>query len=513
MAEGRVATGRSKAERAPRAWPAHVVMAGVLSTAIAVAVVPTPSRAGGTEPGPEVVGRWSRPFDTSTVAVHSVLLHSGRVLAWFWPHAGLPTSDGTGSVAKLIDPKARTVTDASIPFAYDAFCAGHTVLADGRVFVAGGNRYADPDYDGTRQTATFDLGDRSWTKADAMAFARWYPSTTQLSNGDVLIMSGWETDHAEPVHRIERYHIGTGRISSLPSSADLDMRLYPRTFLLPGGDVVRVGPDEMTTRLDTTSWTWSSVDSMVHGLRFAGGAVLLPGLDRVLAMGGARPDGASATATAEILDLDRDRPAWRSIAPMHFERLYMNAVLLPDGDVLVVGGGRVAPWDGPVRDAELFDTQTETWRRMAPQAASRMYHSTALLLPDGRVLSAGQNNGDLQRTAEIYSPPYLFRGPRPRITNAPRTARYGRTIAVDTPDGGRISRVALIRAGSVTHSVNFDQRYIDLPFDRADAGLTARIPGRASVAPPGWYMLFLIDDDGVPSVARWVHVTPESPTP
>jgi hypothetical protein len=185
---------------------------------------------------------------------------------------------------------------------------------------------------------------------------------------------------------------------------------------------------------------------------------------------------------------------------------------LPDGDVLVVGGGRVAPWDGPVRTAELFDTETETWRRMAAQDGSRMYHSTALLLPDGRVFSAGQNNGDLQRTAEIYSPPYLFRGPRPRITNAPQVARYGGTIAVETPDGGRISRVALIRAGSVTHSVNFDQRYVDLPFDRAEGGLAARIPSRASVAPPGWYMLFLVDGDGVPSVARWVRVAPGSPT-
>ena len=293
------------------------------------------------------------------------------------------------------------------------------------MFVAGGNRYADSNYDGTRQTATFDLADRSWARADSMDFARWYPSTTQLPDGDVLIMSGWETDHAEPVHRIERYHAGTGQITSLPSSADLDMRLYPRTFLLPGGDVLRVGPDEMTSRLDTTSWTWSNVDSMVHGLRIAGAAVLLPGLDRVLALGGARPDGTSATDTAEILELDQARPAWRSIAPMHRERLYMNAVLLADGDVLVVGGGRVAPWEGPVRTAELFDTQTETWRRMAPQAGSRMYHSTALLLPDGRVLSAGQNDGDLQRTAEIYSPPYLFRGPRPRITSAPRVAKYG----------------------------------------------------------------------------------------
>jgi hypothetical protein len=174
--------------------------------------------------------------------------------------------------------------------------------------------------------------------------------------------------------------------------------------------------------------------------------------------------------------------------------------------VLAVGGGLAKRYVGPVYSAELFDTETETWQEMAAQTAPRVYHSTAVLLPDGRVLSAGQNDGDLQTTAEIYSPPYLFRGPRPTISSAPARARYDAQISIETPDAADIDRVALIRAGSVTHSVNFDQRYVDLPFTTGPGGLSARVPPTAAEAPPGMYMLFVVDGDGVPSVAKWVKI-------
>ena len=262
----------------------------------------------------------------------------------------------------------------------------------------------------------------------------------------------------------------------------------------------------MTARLDTRTWTWSNVAPMTYGARFAGVAVLLPGLDKVLAFGGLRPRTDQATDTAEILDLNSATPQWRPIAPMHHERLYQNAVLLPDGDVLAVGGGLAKRFVGPVYSAELFDTETETWLEMAAQTAPRVYHSTAVLLPDGRVLSAGQNDGDLQTTAEIYSPPYLFRGPRPRITSAPARAPYDAQISIESPEAADIARVALVRPSSVTHSVDFDQRFVDLPFTKSAGTLIARAPRTSSEAPPGMYMLFVVDGDGVPSVAKWVKI-------
>ncbi len=480
--------------------------AGALAVALLVGAPSPPSSAGDIASDPAVVGAWSEPFDIGTVAVHAVLLRTGRVLVWYWPEAGIGTSDGTGAVAKLIDPKTQTVQDASIPFPYDAFCGGHTVLADGRVFVAGGTAYAASQLDGTAQTATFEPRDQLWTPGASMAFPRWYPSTTELPNGDVLIMSGREYQDGTTIPEVERFRHRTGAISPLPSSAAAIMGLYPRSFLLPDGGLLQAGPLRMTARLDTRTWTWSNVAPMTYGARFAGVAVLLPGLDRVLAFGGLRPRTDQATDTAEILDLKSATPRWRPIAPMHHERLYQNAVLLPDGDVLAVGGGLAKRFVGPVYSAELFDTETETWQEMAAQTAPRVYHSTAVLLPDGRVLSAGQNDGDLQTTAEIYSPPYLFRGPRPTITSAPTRARYDTQISIETPEAAGIARVALVRAGSVTHSVDFDQRYVDLPFTQGAGTLTARAPRTSSEAPPGVYMLFVVDDDGVPSVAKWVKI-------
>jgi hypothetical protein len=482
------------------------VAAGAIAAALLVGGPSSSSAAVDIGSDPAVVGAWSQPFDIGTVAVHAVLLRTGRVLVWYWPEAGIGTSDGTGAVAKLIDPKTQTVRDASIPFAYDAFCGGHTVLADGRVFVAGGTAYAASQLDGTAQTATFEPRDQLWTPGASMAFPRWYPSTTELPNGDVLIMSGREYQDGTTIPEVERFRHRTGAISPLPSSAAAVMGLYPRSFLLPDGSLLQAGPLRMTTRLDTRTWTWSNVAPMTFGARFAGAAVLLPGLDRVLAFGGVRPRTDQASDTAEILDLDSATPRWRPIAPMHHERLYQNAVLLPDGDVLAVGGGLAKKYVGPVYSAELFDTETETWQEMAAQTAPRVYHSTAVLLPDGRVLSAGQNDGELQTTAEIYSPPYLFRGPRPTISSAPTRARYDAQISIETPDAADIDRVALVRAGSVTHSVNFDQRYVDLPFTTDPGALSARVPPTAAEAPPGMYMLFVVDGDGVPSVAKWIKV-------
>jgi hypothetical protein len=144
---------------------------------------------------------------------------------------------------------------------------------------------------------------------------------------------------------------------------------------------------------------------------------------------------------------------------------------------------------------------------MAAQTAPRIYHSTAVLLPDGRVLSAGESHGSLAQTGEIFSPPYLFQGARPTISSAPGTLSYGQGFTVSTPDAASISRVALVKAGSVTHSNNFDQRYVDCTFTAGSGSLSATAPPDSNHAPPGWYMLFLVNSGGVPSVASWVQVS------
>src|SRR5438552_2928137 len=179
--------------------------------------------------------------------------------------------------------------------------------------------------------------------------------------------------------------------------------------------------------------------------------------------------------------------------------------------------------NGGVYNAERWDPTTGQWTTLAAQAVTRQYHSTALLLPDGRVLSSGggicgtcDQVGYLAKNAEIFTPPYLFQAdgtlaPRPVIDSAPATTGYGAALDIATAGPGSIRKVALVRLGAVTHSDNMEQRYVPLQFTAGAASLTATGPANANVAPPGVYMLFIIDANGVPSIARMVSVLGNSP--
>jgi hypothetical protein len=206
-------------------------------------------------------------------------------------------------------------------------------------------------------------------------------------------------------------------------------------------------------------------------------------------------------------------PAWRQVASMAFPRAYHVETLLPDGSVLVTGGGQtIVDYDIPnaVYPAELWSPTTETWTTLAAMNAPRLYHGTAVLLPDARVLVSGSGRSPGpdprdQENAEIFAPPYLFKGPRPTISAAPAQLVYNHTFAVQTPDAARIAKVALIPIGNMTHGFNMSQRYVPLSFSAGSGSLTVTAPGNANLAPPGYYMLFLVDNMGIPSVASIVH--------
>jgi hypothetical protein len=230
-----------------------------------------------------------------------------------------------------------------------------------------------------------------------------------------------------------------------------------------------------------------------------------PTLSRVLVVG-----GPGDQRSAEILDMVEAAPAWRRIADMNYPRTNVNGVLLPDGKVLFCTGIDGYKWgpNTPTPAAELFDPVTETWVVMASMSVVRQYHSVSLLLPDGRVLNTGSVGGPGNiMSMEIFSPPYLFRGPRPSITVSPPTAAYGAEFSVESPDACRIEAAALIRTGAITHHTNTDQRYLPLDWrPEGRCGLRLTAPANANVAPPGYYMLFLLDDCGVPSKARFVRL-------
>src|SRR6185503_17890620 len=227
--------------------------------------------------------------------------------------------------------------------------------------------------------------------------------------------------------------------------------------------------------------------------------------------------------SAEIIDLSEPAPAWRALPPMSAPRIQMSAVLLPTGKVLALGGSSQNNIGSTASlNADLFDPDTETWSPAGRMARPRMYHSVALLLPDATVWVAGSNpeQGTFDNTIEIYRPAYLFApggglASRPTISNAPAAVGYNAAFQVTTPNAADIASVALVRAGSSTHAFNFEQRLVDLTFTAAGGALTVTAPPNGNVAPPGYYMLFLINQAGVPSQAAWVRlaVSPNNEPP
>ena len=199
---------------------------------------------------------------------------------------------------------------------------------------------------------------------------------------------------------------------------------------------------------------------------------------------------------------------------MAFARTYHTETLLPDGTVLVTGGGETTgDYDvgNAVKEAELWSPTTEDWTTLAAGTAPRLYHSTGLLLPDATVLVSGGGRSPFsasldQENAEIFAPPYLFKGPRPVITSAPASLGLAQPFVIQTPDAADIEKVTLVALGNTTHGINMNQRYLPLAFTAGSGQVTATAPATANLAPPGWYMLFLVDEEGVPSRSKIVSL-------
>jgi len=264
--------------------------------------------------------------------------------------------------------------------------------------------------------------------------------------------------------------------------------------------------------LSTQSWT--IVDPTV----LDGGSAVMYRPGKILKMGTSTdPDLAvrPSASTAYVLDMTQGSPAWTQVPSMNFARTYHYSVLLPDGNVLITGGGQTTnavDAGVAVLQPEMWSPGAQTFTKMAGMVAPRLYHSTAILLPDARVLVAGGgrfngvNEPTDQLSAEIYSPPYLFKGARPVISSVPSTIQYATNVSLTTPDATQISSAALIRLGAATHAFDQNQRYVPLTFQQASGGLTVQAPSSSNLAPPGYYMLFIVNSNGVPSVASIVKV-------
>lgn len=459
-----------------------------------------------------IVGQWSQVLGLPIVAIHNAVLPTGKVLMWDSvgdnPTETYPVHNTTRAI--VWDPATGISTRYDVNTGFNLFCAGHAALPDGRQFIAGGN--LNQYLDGLNALHTFNPFSLSWNYLGPMTQGgRWYPSVTETSTGEMLITSGG-------IDTPEIFNSATG-LRPL-TSASMAMPLYPWLMSAPNGETLYFGPGNGLSTLNTSATgSWRSI-SRRDGINRDYGSFASYDIGKILVSGG----GPAVKSTVVIDNLNGSAKVTQA-GDLITGRRQHNLTVLPNGTVLATGGisndAPLVDLNAGVYTAELWNPATGIWQNLSSMQRPRQYHSMALLLPDGRVLVGGggicgacQTAGYLEKNIEIFSPPYLFNtdgsgtlAPRPSINSAPSTIGYRQSFNIGTNAPRSIREIVLMRPAAVTHSVNFEQRRIPLRFTNSKRnGLQATAPTDGSVAPPGYYMLFVIDESGVPSVATMVKL-------
>ncbi|EDZ97950.1 Galactose oxidase [Burkholderia sp. H160] len=476
--------------------------------------------------------QWSAPISLPLVPVAAANLPDGRVLIWS-ADSPLDFTGGEvnlnrhenegGTYTAIFDPVTGSSTQVLVTnIGHDMFCPGIVNLPNGDIFVTGGSSSA--------KVSAFNPASGHWTSQKQMSIPRAYQGSVTLSNGEVFVLGGsWNGGQGGKSGETWS-HSGWREITAVtanwgdPDVTDDAAGIYRADnhmwlFADSNGMVFHAGPSRAMQWISTarTGSISASGNRGADNDAMTGNAVMYD-VRKILAVGGA-PDyeNANATSNATLIDISSGTANTRTIAPMNYQRSYANSVALPDGEVVVVGGQTYAlPFsdDGAVLTPEIWSPATESFTPLAAQAVPRTYHSVALLLPDGRVLSGG---GGLcggcstnHANVEILTPPYLLNADgspasRPSILSAPANASLGSSISVSTDRD--VSAFALMRLSSVTHALNNEQRRIPLRFSASQADqYVLQIPGDSGVAVPGYYMLFALDANGVPSVSTTIRI-------
>lgn len=470
---------------------------------------------------PPGCGRWEEVTGAPEVTMmHAALLpNTNKVL--FWGYHRLDQSrlwdysTPAGAYSAPANQPSNVAPGVPDELYNNLHSAGHAHCdnAEGTLLAHGGESHTE------QQSLLFHPATLSWERVAPTTGGRFYPSTFTLHDGKLLTMFGSHLPFVFPEKSIEVFDCATGTWSApkaLP--ATFDYVFYPWTYLLPGGDLFIAGHQGVTRRFD---WTATPIVddparrwNTIAGDRSPGGgekgtSVLLPlrpptYAPRVLIAAGNSPP---AQQTAEMIDLSAAVPAWTALPNLNVARPEQcTACLLPDGKVFIAGGVPGAP--GP---AEILDPENPNagWLRCADMKHIRGYHSSNILLADGSVLMGGDPSAGGNPTPhERYFPGYFLQ-PRPVITAAPATVAHGAAFTVQTPNATSIAEVVLIRPGAVTHGWNQSQRFVGCAITGTAAGsVDVMAPPDGNVAPPGYYLLFIVDGARVPSVGRWIRVTP-----
>jgi len=493
--------------------------------------------------GPKQFGEWrtvgevrERDDDGSPKeeepVMHAAMLHNGKVLL-------IPNNERT----VLWDPNApanqsiEIIEGAVSGLTANLFCSGHSFLPDGRLLVVGGGG-GGPGEPSSIQGWKFDPNNNKWSRtANDMSFRRWYPTLVTLPDqpGKIMVAGGMTDPFGALSGFMDVYSESTDRFEPITASAPVGELTFPPTYpglhLLPNGGIFHVpvgfgdctqtasgAPSDPTALFSfsdplKTAGSWETFQS--NHRRKGMSALLLdttsPFVQGIVIGGG--DDGTSGTG--QTINLDNRSLAWNPAFPLMEKRVHPNIVLLPDGTVFICGGMEASNQPPPNGGrCELYDPRTGSLTEMDELDRPRHYRSVAILLPSGEVMctgGAGQGGCDVSRhnTIEVFSPPYLFCGDRPVIDSVRSEVAYGAAFEIDTPDPASISKVILARPMAVTHQNDSEQRMVNLSFTVSGPRVIEAVAPTGtpnSIAPPGWYMLFILNHDGVPSVAKWIQV-------
>ncbi|MEH2292724.1 galactose oxidase-like domain-containing protein [Nostoc sp.] len=466
-------------------------------------------------------------YSLPILPMHAALLRTGKIL-FFCGSGNDPNNLNTPYDSVVWDVNKGTLSHQaplldSNNQPIDLFCSGHAFTPDGLLMVAGGTLRYDPFY-GSFSVLVFDPITEKWVKKPSMNNGRWYPTLLTLGSGRIFAVSGLDKDgnlNRQPEIYSSTFANGW---NAFPTTSSIPQ--YAQLFLLSSGKIfysgAYMGGSRVTARILTLpgTFTESITEKPVPGLQApdfgnqAASVLLPPAQDqKVMIMGGGNSTTTTdptATNRVNIVNLKATNPTYIPARSLKNARMHLSAVLLPDRTVFVCNGSKMnEDITQSMLPAEIYNPVTNTWTPVAKQNVPRVYHSVALLLPDGRVATAGGNPRRRvnELRLEIYSPAYMSQS-RPIIQKARQSLSYGQQFTIQTPQAGNIKWVSLIRPTATTHSCDGEQRLVDVPINfRNSTSLNVTVTDNRNIAPPGWYMLFISDNNGIPSVATWTQLS------
>jgi galactose oxidase len=462
----------------------------------------------------EIEGMWDQPFSLPTHPEQMAVLPSGKVLMWPWAPERRTPRHGPLALWNPQDGSSEAFRGSGIESA-----SGLAFQPDGVLLIAGGDMPRG-GVDGNPKSFIFDFTSETLSRIENMSSGRVFPSATTLGNGQIIVMAGLNEN--KRVNAVPELYDGSAW-SALPRARSGESTGPTFQFLLSDGRIFRAGPERLSDWLDPDTFQWSKIPRKYRNqVRYRGAAVMYAP-DKILLTGGCPAYNCNDTpplSSAEVIDLNASDPAWRKIQDMTFSRHSHHATLLPDGTVLITGGtgneGLANDVAAGVLEVELWNPASMTFSAMAPMDEPRHFQSAAVLLPDGRVFLAGGKFGtnpsdaddaEFSWTGQIFSPPYLFKGERPLITSCPDEIRYGYKLQLEMEKTFVIEAVSLMGLSASSQNWNGTQRICPLEFEQEGQGLAITTPDSPNLAPPGFYLLFILDSKGVPSEGQMVQLT------